>query len=213
MSCVKSNQTYGRLTTLECVGVSKDRHKIWKCRCSCGNEKVVSSNDLKSGNTKSCGCLLRGQKTNYVHGRHNTRLYRIWQTMKARCKYETHIESTNYHKRGITVCNEWLNSFEIFAEWADSHGYADNLTIDRINTDGNYEPDNCRWVTPKVQCNNKRNNRVLTINGVQKTVTQWSDISGVNRFTIYTRLNRGVSPYEAVFSKPHTVMGNENDES
>lgn len=105
------------------------------------------------------------------------------------------------------MCDEWANSFEAFEKWADKNGYKDNLTIDRINCNGNYEPNNCRWATPKVQCNNKGNNRVLTINGEQKTVTQWSEISGVNRYTIYKRLNRGVRPYDAVFSKPYTIRG------
>lgn len=207
MSGVVSNQTYGRLTTIECVGTSRDRHKIWRCRCICGNEKLVSSRDLKSGNTKSCGCLVKEQKTRYSHGKHGTRLYRIWQTMKARCKYATHVDADYYCDKGITVCDEWANSFEAFEKWADKNGYKDNLTIDRINCNGNYEPNNCRWATPKVQCNNKGNNRVLTINGEQKTVTQWSEISGVNRYTIYKRLNRGVRPYDAVFSKPYTIRG------
>ena len=205
MSHINPNDRYGKLIVIECVGTSKDRHKLWKCKCDCGNFVVVPTNSLTTGNTKSCGCIVREQKTRLTHGMHGTRLYRIWGTMKARCKYSTHIEAKNYHDRGIKVCDEWSDSFDAFKSWAEASGYGDTLTIDRINVNGDYEPHNCRWVTQKEQCNNKRNNIVLTINGEKHTVTEWSYISGVSRTTIYNRLKRGVEPYDAVFSKPKGV--------
>lgn len=202
MSRININDKYGRLTVVEFIGVSKDRHKLWKCKCDCGNYTVVPTNSLTAGNTKSCGCLVREQKTTLTHGMRNTRLYRIWSSMKARCKYETHIEALNYHDRGITVCEEWNKNFESFAEWAKESGYNDRLTIDRIDVNGNYEPSNCRWVTQKEQCNNKRNNNIIIIDGVRHTVSEWSNIADVSRNTICNRIKRGVEPYDAVFLKP-----------
>lgn len=203
-SRIKPGDTFGRLTVVKKEAVSKDRHIVWGCVCQCGNSVSVPSNRLTTGNTKSCGCLVRDMKTGTKHGGCGTRLYRIWHTMRARCKYDSHIESANYKQRNIAVCHDWNNSFENFRRWAIDAGYKETLTLDRIDVNGNYEPQNCRWVSYKTQNNNKRNNRVLTINGESKTVTQWSEISGVNRYTIYKRLNRGVNPEAAVFDKPKT---------
>lgn len=128
---------------------------------------------------------------NYKDGRKGTRLYRIYNAMKSRC-YNPNIPSFKYYGgRGITVCNEWLNDFSTFKEWALNNGYNDNLTIERLDVNGNYEPSNCIWATYKVQANNMRSNRLITINGVTKNLTEWSEYYGINVKTVRDRLKRG----------------------
>lgn len=121
--------------------------------------------------------------------------------MKYRCYNPNSDEYQYYGERGICLCEEWNDDFSIFYNWAINHGYKDNLTIDRINVNGNYEPNNCRWTTMKVQENNKRNNRILAFQGKEQTVTQWSEELGINRETIYYRLKSGWS-VEDILLKP-----------
>lgn len=151
-----TGQKFGRLTVVERHGV-KDGHAAWLCKCDCGNTTVVNGRNLRNGRTTSCGCyhkeiLINRSKT---HGMSKTRLYRIWHNMKNRCFYTKDKHFNDYGGRGITVCDEWKNDFESFKKWSLSNGYSDELTIDRINNDGNYEPSNCRWVTMKEQCKNR----------------------------------------------------------
>lgn len=135
-----------------------------------------------------------------THGDTGTRLHRIWQNMKARCYRKSAREYENYGGRGITVCDEWRNSYENFKEWALNNGYAEDLTIDRINTDGNYCPENCRWITNKEQQNNKRNNVVYEFNGEIKTLAQWSEELGICYRTLQKRIRKwGV---EKAFTTP-----------
>lgn len=111
--------------------------------------------------------------------------------MKARCYNATHDRYKDYGARGIVVCDEWLNDFTVFYDWAMNNGYKENLTIDRIDVNGNYEPSNCRWVTSKEQQRNTRYNRNYTINGKTHCITEWCEILGINRNMVYTRINRG----------------------
>lgn len=161
------------------------------CQCDCGNIVRVVSSRLKSGNTQSCGCLHK-QKTSEInksHGMRNTRIYGIWCRMKQRCYNPNSIDYKEYGGRGISVAEEWKNSFENFMEWSVISGYSDNLTIDRKDNERGYSPDNCQWVSRSIQSNNKRNNRKISFNGKIQNISEWAKETGISRATIAKRID------------------------
>ena len=194
-----TGMTFNRLYVIKRVSNDKSERARWLlCRCKCGTIKTVLGKHLLSHKIQSCGCLQRERTTK--HNKCHTRLYNIWRGMKDRCYNSNVLEYDNYGGRGIKVCEEWLNDFQAFYNWSMSHGYSDDLTIDRKENDGDYCPENCRWVTYKEQNNNTSRNRLLTNAGETHTISEWSEILGINASTISSRLSRGCSDVEALMT-------------
>jgi hypothetical protein len=173
------------------------------CKCDCGNTCVVSLGHLRSGHTKSCGCLTRDFPviTFTKHGDSKSKLYKMWTQMLQRCYNSNYHEYYNYGGRGINVCDSWSN-YSVFKEWALANGYSVGLQIDRINNYLGYSPDNCRWVTRKVNNRNRRNNRTLILNGECHLICEWVEITGIDNDTITKRIDRnGWSVEEALCVK------------
>ena len=209
-----TGQKFGRLTVLsldhkEQAYLSNGKKNGFKyfylCQCNCGIKKVIVDCSLLSGSTRSCGCLVTennviGNKAK-THGKTHTRLYKIWSKIKERCYNPKDIRYKNYGGRGITICNEWLN-FEPFYEWAINNGYHDNLTIDRINVNGNYEPANCRWVTNKTQARNKTTNKLYTYKNETHCITEWAEITNISESKLRQRLCKLRWSIERAFNTP-----------
>lgn len=187
-----TGQKFGRLTVIG-RAESTNYNSKWLCVCECGNNATVFGMSLKSGKTKSCGCLqkeIRIKKAT-THGMSGTRIHQEWLTMKYRCLNEKSTRYYRYGGRGITVCDEWLNDFQTFYDWAMANGYNDTLTIDRIDVNGNYEPSNCRWVDVGVQNNNTCRNHYITYNGVTHTIAEWARIKNKKYNTLNSRIWNG----------------------
>jgi hypothetical protein len=183
-------QKYGKLTVIKRVEnhISKSgaKRSQWLCQCDCGKEIVVAGTNLTSGHTKSCGCI-RVERQFKTHGLRHTKLYNVWNTMKQRCNNPNVKCYERYGGRGIKICNEWY-TFEPFYKWALTTGYKEGLSIDRIDNNGNYEPNNCRWIDAKAQANNRRSSRFVTHNGETHTIAEWSNITGIKSSTLFERL-------------------------
>lgn len=189
---------FGRLTVLGLSEKQSGRKSYWVCECECGNKKLIRSDCLKRGQAQSCGCMKSEQnkinldRTTHgdtPQGEHN-RLWQIWQGMKQRTCNPNNKAYARYGGRGITVCKEWLESYMAFREWALANGYADNLTIERIDNNGNYEPSNCRWTTHKEQCNNRRTNVLIEWNGKTQNIGQWAAETGIAYRVLHDRYHR-----------------------
>lgn len=199
-----TGRKFGKWTCMRKDSERTGRLSRWICRCDCGKEKSVLRRSLISGNSKGCGCD-RGEnmaKVNTVHGMCNTRLYNIWKNMRKRCHSENSTSYKNYGGRGIFVCEEWRYSFENFKDWALENGYADDLTIDRVDVNGGYCPENCRWTTYKVQGRNRTCNILITYKGETKTLSEWSEIAGINWHTLYGRLKNNWDVEKAFTLEP-----------
>lgn len=188
---------FGRWTVIKHCGTDKWKSNIWLCRCDCGNERTLSSHNLRMGYSKSCGCYNRDK--NLKHGQFGTRLYSTWSNMIERCFNSNDNGYKLYGGRGIKVCDEWRD-FSNFYDWSMANGYQDDLTIDRIDVNGNYEPSNCRWATMLQQANNKRNNRVFEINGEKLAMAEIARKYNIHYATLKGRIRKDSDIIKAVYT-------------
>lgn len=223
-----TGHTFGRLKVINLD--HKTHYKwgtilYWKCKCSCGNEKIIRGLDLKNGKTKSCGCILKEKREankgskeqpkkyligNTKHGLHHTRIYKIWQGLKKRCYNKSYRAYEYYGGKGVIVCDEWLNDVKVFYNWAINNGYKENLSIDRINSDGNYSPENCRWadshiqgINQKIQRNNKSGYKGARFS--EKYKKYISEITIYKKHHIIGYFN---NLYEAVMARNNYIIQN-----
>jgi hypothetical protein len=201
-----TGQKFGRLIPVKYLGNRK-----WKCECECGNNPIIIGNQMVRGFTKSCGCF-RKEATRERHSTHGysgsirSREYIAWCAMKQRCLYKNHIGYHQWGGRGIAICDRWLGE-DGFVNFLSDMGTKPTKkhTLDRIDNDGNYEPSNCRWSTVKEQSANRRSNRMIELDGVVKSLDDWSEIANVNRITIHSRLKAGWGIKDAIFEKPRYI--------
>lgn len=198
-----TGQRFGRLVVVARAENDKYGEARWLCRCDCGRKVIVRGASLRCGDTKSCGCLKRekAKLSATTHGKFQTRLYKTWKNMKSRCYNPNTIRFSDYGCRGITVCEEWRHDFQAFYDWAMSHGYRNDLSIDRIDNDGPYSPENCRWTDNETQCNNRRSNHSVTFQGETHTIREWEKMLGFKCGTIWTRIKAGW-PVELALTEP-----------
>ena len=182
-------QKFGRLTAIKCLG-SKGHDRRWLCKCDCGKVIETSQYRLIIGKTKSCGCFRKdfAREKSTIHGKYYTRQHNIWSMLLQRCYNKNNKRYKYYGGRGIAVCDAWKNNFQEFYNWAINNGYADNLTIDRIDVNGNYEPNNCRFVDMKQQASNRRFCRYFTINGETRCLSEWCRIYNLSYGTVHSRI-------------------------
>lgn len=181
-----AGERFGRLLVLSFAGRDHKGRRLWKCQCDCGKEKTQTYGSLTVNKVKSCGCLTREKNT--THGGSNTKTYNIWHSMVQRCKNPSDRSFKDYGGRGITVCDEWLD-FACFRE--DMGPRPAGRSLDRVDVDGNYCKENCRWATSVQQSNNRRNNRIIEYRGERRTMSEWARHLGVTTRLIEYRLSAG----------------------
>lgn len=195
---------FGRLTVIS-AGDRINGRSTWLCVCACGNTKLIKTHELRSGDTRSCGCLVHENKSLMTHGDSRSPEYKSWTAMKDRCYGVNHSSYKNYHDRGITVCDRWLHSYENFL--ADmGRKPSKNMSLDRIDNNGNYTPENCRWATIKQQNNNSRNNRFIDYKGETKTLKQWSEIYNLSAKVVKDRLDVLGWSFEKAILTPKRIV-------
>lgn len=204
-----TGQKLGYIEVLEKTDERKNGNVVYKCKChKCGrvyNRTLCNliSRKNKGHNNMTCGCLNRHHNNFYKHGLSDEKLMYIYSNMKQRCYNKNNYGYKNYGGRGIKVCDEWLNNFKSFYDWSINNGYQDNLTIDRINNDGNYEPSNCKWSTKLEQVRNRRNTILITYNNETKTIKEWAEQYNIDFNTLRTRIRRGWDIERALNEKTH----------
>lgn len=183
---------YGKLTPIEVIEKNKHGLLLYNCLCDCGNIKVVGSRYLTEGRITSCGCARKKSK-----GKSNSITYKSWISAKQRCLNPNNHNYKNYGRRGIKMCERWINSFVAFLEDMGERP-SPNHTLDRIDNNGNYEQSNCRWATKREQSNNTRTNRLIKINDKEITVSEFSRKYGINISNVFYELKKGMNPKDII---------------
>ena len=188
------NKRFGKLVAVEKVGKDKARNILWLYKCDCGNEIIVRSCELNRGHTKSCGCFQKemASKSNKTHGESHFKLHQVWADMRARCKRKSHHAYKWYGQKGVLVCKEWDNDYLSFKNWALKNGYKEGLTIDRIDSNGNSEPPNCRWATRKEQSNNTSSCVYFDFMGERLNITQFCQKYKVSYSHFYKNASKNI---------------------
>jgi hypothetical protein len=177
------------LKVISHAGIHKSGYSLWNCKCDCGNFRIVTGSKLVRKVIENCGCLKgNAQRT---HGLSKTALFKVWCSMKNRCNRMKDPSFKDYGARGIKLCDEWMNDFQIFYNWCMYNGYKKGLSLDRKDNNGNYDPDNCRWVTIDIQVRNKRSNIILEFNGELLTLTDIAKKLNICDETLRNRYHRG----------------------
>lgn len=204
-----TGQRFGRLVVMEPHPIrAKNRDIRWVCKCDCGNTTIATKYDLVSGKIQSCGCLQKEllSKRSFKHGRSNSKLLSIKSAMEQRCYNPNNNVYKYYGGRGITICDEWRDSSLSFLEWADNNGYEEGLSIERIDNNGPYSPENCKWIPRREQPSNTRSSRYITYKNQTKTLAQWSKEVGIKAFTLSQRLIKGWTDEETLTIPPGTTQ-------
>lgn len=197
-----TGKRFNRLVVIERANNAKGGIPVWKCLCDCGKTTFVRGSNLKNGAVKSCGCLRNDTKPALTHNMSNSRLYRIWAGIKSRCYTKSSRAYQNYGNRGIKVCDEWKDSFDSFMEWAISHGYTEKLTIERIDVNGDYCPDNCTWIPFNEQQGNRRNCYAFEYNGRVQNLADWCKELNLPYGLIHNRINKLGWDFERAINEP-----------
>lgn len=219
-----TGKKFNRLTAIRLHHIEKYNHgtkHFWLYKCDCGNEVVLNKNNVSNGHTQSCGCFQREQtaKASSSHNLSRVRLYHIWNGIKARCYNKNNPAYKYYGGRGICICEKWKDDFKAFYDWSMNNGYKEEtrksnnyniLTIDRIDTNGNYCPENCRFVTAKEQSRNVRTNTLITYNNESRCLSEWAEIFGIDSELLRERLKRNWS-FEKAISTPPEMYKNRSE--
>lgn len=196
-----TGKKYGRLTVIEMAGRNKHNQRLWRCICDCGNETEVIGYSIRYGDTLSCGCLKKEliASVNMKHGMSKSHIWSIHKSMMDRCYLPTAFAYSRYGGRGIRVCDRW-HSFENF--FADMGHRPEDMSLERVDNNGDYCPDNVRWGTAEDQANNRRSNRLIAYNGETKTLAQWAKSVGMSIGTLWSRLTTHGYSIEQALTKP-----------
>lgn len=204
-----TGKRFGRLTVLyrsqDNIAPSGYKTVMWQCKCDCGKDVIVRGKCLSDGTTKSCGCFAKELMSQRMskHSGFGTRLYAVWNSMRQRCNNPKNRAYPNYGGRGVSICDEW-DDFAAFRDWALLAGYDENakrgkFTLDRIDVDGNYTPENCRWADMSIQTNNRRETVYITYEDETHALTDWAKITGIKYHTLWRRYKKGLEP-QKIFS-------------
>lgn len=201
-----TGKRFGKLTAIRLDHIEKTPTgtvHYWLYRCDCGNEKVIRKGEVSQGGSQSCGCYLREsvKERSTKHGKFNTRLYRTMHDMKQRCLNPNNKHYKHYGGRGIKIYDLWLEDFDAFYDWAINNGYNDNLTIERIDVNGNYEPNNCKWITINDQLKNTRRSRLVTVNNETHCLMEWSKILNISYRVLAYHFRKDNKYVEKIYSQ------------
>lgn len=199
-----TGKRYGKLTVIKRHYEPNKKYTLWECKCDCGNTAYIRANMLKHNRTKSCGCLRAESNVlkKTTHGQSGTHLYAVWNSMKGRCYNPKNHNYKRYGMRGITVCDDWKESFINFYTWALSNGYEEGLSIERIDNNGNYCPENCTWVTTKMQNINRSVSLDFTYNGKTQNLSEWCKELNLPYFRTWQRIVQYGYSFESAISSP-----------